>query len=88
MTTLEENPQILIVRRVLLTVDIILSVLVNCWFWNTIGILPSSYRSQLETRVKIARRNLQERTEEQAESNKKLSIPHHQPGFQILIQSL
>ena len=44
---------------------------------RTVGTLQLDYE--------IVRHNLQERTDKQAESNEKLSIPHHQPGYHVLI---
>ena len=39
----------------------------------------------LQLAYEIARRNLQERADKQSEFDEKLSIPHYQPGDQVLV---
>ena len=85
MTTLEETPHILSFdRRASLPVDfnISISCIADYVTWleyprRTVENLPLVYE--------IARANLQERTDQQTNSDEKWLIPHNQPGCQVFI---
>ena len=70
--------------RASLLVDIMLGIL--CVSGS--GTRPVCSRRTVENlkiAYEIVRHNLQERTDKQAESEEKLSIPHYQPGCHVLI---
>ena len=69
-------------RRASLPLDIILGV--SCTPGSGTRLEYSRCTVEnLQLSYEIARRSLQERTDKQAESNEKLSIPQHQPGDQV-----
>ena len=83
--TLEETPHYLMFgRRALLPVDVILGVPSS---GTESSKLEYSRRTvdNLQLAYEIARRNLKERTNKQAESNEKLTFPQFKPGEQVLV---
>ena len=83
--TLEETPHYLMFgRRASLPVDVIIGVPSND---NSISRKDFSRRTveNLQLAYELARRNLKERTDKQADSNEKLSVPQFKPGEQVLV---
>jgi len=83
--TLEETPHYLMFgRRALLPVDVILGLPSS---GSTSSRLDYTRRTveNLQLAYEMARRNLQERSDKQADSNEKLAVPQFEPGEQVLV---
>ena len=83
--TLHETPHFLMFgRRATLPIDVILGVPNNSASQSRQDYSRRTVEN-LQFAYKIARRNLQERTEKQAKSNAKLTFPSFQPGDRVLV---
>jgi len=83
--TLEDTPHFLMFgRRASLTVDIILGVPCTSGSGTRLEYSRRTIEN-LQLAYEIARRNLQERTDKQTETNEKLSFPQYQQGDQVFV---
>ena len=81
------NPQIFL-NRLIVTASLLVDIMLGILCVSGSGTRPVCSRRTVENlkiAYEIVRHNLQERTDKQAESEEKLSIPHYQPGCHVLI---
>ena len=76
------NPQIFF-NRLIVTASLLVDIMLGILCMSDTG-TPATWSRRTVESLKIAyenvRHNLQERTDKQADSEEKLSIPHYQPG--------
>ena len=85
ITSLEETPHFIYFdHRASFPVDIILRIPYIVGSGTRLGCSRRTVEN-LQLAYEIASRNLQERTDKQAESKEIVSFPHSQPGYQVLI---